>query len=705
MAPKIKLLLIPIVILILLRPEIRAASNEQGSSNETYLPIITASLTGWIGPHSGTVVSIAYDPANPQIVYAGSYGSGVFKSLDGGRSWSPASQGLSNPFIYSLAVDPQHPSTLYAGTYRGQVYKSTNGGSSWKWSGNGMQADAIVYSLAVDPFDTNNLYATTRGDSNGGNPPWNGVVYRSWDAGYSWVPSLFNVGGVDQEDWAYSVAVNSNAHNQVYAATHEHGPYRSDNFGSTWQAVDDGISDLSARAIIINPQPEYAAMLYLGVWHSDSVYKSVNNGGAWFLANGGKPNVKVYSMAMDRFSTETIYLASFSNGILKTTDGAEYWQYAGLLSNDIYSIVIDPIHTNNLLAGTSSDGIYRSADSASNWQHSNTGLDNARVTADVHIPNHPNTIFASVYGSGVYETNDGGRSWQDFNTGLIDKWVEDLVLDPGSTDRLYALTDTAGLFSRDLDSNTGWVKAGSGLPLTTQHPPAFPPNHPFATAETQEYDVTRPQTTTQTLETTIGLLTMIYAPTNPRIAYMGTNGHGVQRSSDGGASWQAAGLAGDAVYSIAVDSNDPNLLFAATGSPGSMKLSTDGGKTWNSANLPQYFYALAASPSEPKTVYAGTGGGIYLYEKNAFRLLGLSSLTVTAVAIDPYRPNVVYAGTTSGAYYSTDNGHHWIPVSSQLNGITIQSMNFDQGISTMVFFDTTTHGIFLASMELENMNH
>jgi photosystem II stability/assembly factor-like uncharacterized protein len=699
MAPKIKLLLIPILFLSILRPELKAASNEEAPLNSAYLPIISYNLTGWIGPYGGTVIAIAYDPTNPQIVYAGTFGSGVFKSLDGGLTWTSVNRGLANLNIYSLAIDPQHPSTLYAGTYRGQVYKSTDGGYSWQWSGAGMQANAIVYSMAVDPFAPDTLYAATRGDSTDGHNPWNGVVYRSLDGSQSWKPSLFDVGGPTIQDWVYSVIVNPNKHDQVFVASHENGPYRSNNSGETWNNIDNGIVDRSGRALVNSPQPEFFTTLYYGVWHFDSVYKSVNSGDLWKGANRSIPNVMVYSMAIDPLSKDIVYIASFSHGILKTIDGADYWLYAGLYTNKIYSIAVNPILTNNLLAGTAGDGIYRSADSSSIWQHSNTGLNNAMVTAQVNLTSNPRRIFASVYGAGVYQSDNRGQTWQEFNSGLTDKWVHYLALNPINPNQLFALTDTGGLFVNNLDNSLGWVKAGSGLPLTAGTEPAFPAGHPFATAEMQEYEFTPQITVTGTQETNTSLLTLAYAPSNPMIAYIGTSEKGVQRSIDGGASWQPAGLSGNDIFGIAVDLNDPNLLYVATGYPGSMKISPDGGTNWQNADLPVYFYALQASPSEAETVYAGTSSGVYRYQSGSFTLLGLSSQTVTALAFDPHKADVIYAGTTSGAYSSVDNGQTWNPIDSQLNGITIQSISFDQSIPNLVYFGTTTHGIFMATIK------
>jgi photosystem II stability/assembly factor-like uncharacterized protein len=697
MAPKTKRILITIIVFFILIPGIQASSNDQAPLDTVFLPVVSYNLTGWIGPYGGTIIAIAYDPVDPQIVYAGSYGSGVFKSTDGGRNWFSVNHGLTNRYVYSLAINPQDTSMIYAGTYRGQVYKTNDGGNSWEWSGNGMQADAIVYSIAIDPFAPDILYAATRGDSTNGHNPWNGVVYRSLDGGLSWMPSLFDVGGTNIQDWAYSVIVNPNKHDQVFAASHENGPYRSNNSGDTWNNIDNGIDDRSGRALVISPQPQYSTILYHGVWHFASVYKTTNSGDLWKGASRSIPNVMVYNMAIDPFSVDTVYVASFSDGILKTIDGADYWLYAGLFTNKIYSIAVNPSLTNNLLTGTAGDGIYRSADSSNSWQHSNTGIDNALVTSLVHSLPDAKKLYASVYGGGVYQSENRGQTWQELNTGLSDKWVHYLILDPANSERLYALTDTGGLFRNDLNNNSGWVKTGAGLPLTIQPMPAFPADHPFATLEMQEYDTT-PQVAISTTQETTGLLTMIYAPSNPQVAYIGTNGHGVQRSSDGGSTWLPAGLGGNVIYSLAVDPSDSNLLYAATGYPGSMKMSSNGGVSWLNAELSLYFYTLLASPSETGVVYAGTNAGVYLYQSGVWTALGLSDQSVTALAFDPHRAGVIYAGTTSGAYYSPDGGNSWYFASDQLSDQTIQMISFDQSIPNVVYFSTKTHGIFLLAV-------
>lgn len=161
----------------------------------------------------GGVVPLVFDPSNPQTLYIGTFiswsgpgvagateptvANGVFKSSDGGASWTHMSTGLpryggpssSNWDVLALAINPANPQVLYAGTSNlyagattGNVYKSTDGGASWNPASTGI-AGQDVRALLIDPADASGetIYAGTGGD--GANP---GGVYRSSNGGTSW---------------------------------------------------------------------------------------------------------------------------------------------------------------------------------------------------------------------------------------------------------------------------------------------------------------------------------------------------------------------------------------------------------------------------------------------------------------------------------------------------------------------------------------
>ncbi len=666
------------------------------SPNLSYLPVINSGLRGWIGPYGGFIVAMAIDPTDPQVLYAGTRGSGIYKSLDGGLSWHAANTGLGSLSINSLAIDPQTHTTLYAGMYKNQIYKSTDGGASWKLSASGMQAEAVVYSIAIDPSQPSRIYAATRGISNNGNPPWSGILYRSMDSGQSWLPVLQNVGGADAQDWAYSLAIDPAHTWSVYAATHEHGPYHSNDYGNSWYPSHDGIYDDSGRSIAINPDTSNGTILYYGVWHYDTVYKSINGGNDWFLSNNGNYYVKVYEIAIDPLHGDTVYLATFNRGVLKTEDGGTFWSSGGLDSSLIYTLSINPTTPTQLYAGTAGEGVFSSPDAGDNWVPANTGIENSMPTAVLAPPSDPYTLYASIYGAGVLRSQDGGQTWTQINSGLTDKYVHTLVYDPAHPWLLYALTDGAGLFRYDLSNGGSWTAVGGGLPLTCTPHPGFPTGHPFASDDLQEA-VQTPASSPDSPLASVNLYSISYAPSNQQVAYMGTGGSGVYKSTNGGDYWNPAGLAGENVTNLAVSPADANLVYAATASAGSLRVSSDGGGTWSSLSLPVTFYAVTTSPAAPAAVYTGTSAGVYRYASGTWKLLGLGSQSITALWVDAANPAKLIAGTTAGAFYTNDGGLTWKTVNPLLDNYPIQAINLDPTQPNHFYFSTSTHGIFTAS--------
>jgi len=690
---KINRILITTVFACLLLFVSYLSSAGQTVTNVTHLPLVVTDLRSWIGPNGGYITAVAIDRYNPKVVYAGTWGSGMFKSQDNGQTWQLANQGLGNLYINSLAIDPTKTTTLYAGTYKNQLYKSIDGGNTWTWSGAGMQDQAIVYSIAIDPTLSSRLFAATRGISNNGNPPWKGVLYKSADAGQTWTPVLTNVGGVDAQDWVYSLAVDPNYHNNIYAASHEHGPYYSYDGGENWNPIDSGITDYSGRAIVIDPRKMDSSTLFYGVWHFATVYKSITRGEDWFLSNNKIGYNKVYTIAIDPLHPDRVYLATFTRGILKTLDGGINWLLGGLQDDNIYSIAIHPTTTSTLYAGTAGNGLQKSLDAGTTWQPANSGIDNAMATTI--IVSDPQRLIASIYGAGVVQSTDRGLTWSTMNKGLGDKFVHALVQNPGVPSLIYALTNTGGLFLNNLNNDTGWVSLGLGLPLTEGDQPAFPADHPFATHEMQEFTISPDNDVSGNQTNNVNLLVMTFAPSNPHIVYMGTGGSGVYRSTDNGHNWLPAGLDGETIQSLAVDQVDSNLVYAATLTPGSIKVSMNGGTSWSDASLPVTIYSLATAPYPYGFLYAGTSAGFYRYKSGNWRQMGLVDQVVTAITINPINQERIYAGTaTNGAFYTNDGGLSWQLADENLNGFTIQSINLDPSSPNIVYFSTKTHGIY-----------
>jgi photosystem II stability/assembly factor-like uncharacterized protein len=194
------------------------------------------------------------------------------------------------------------------------------------------------------------------------------------------------------------------------------------------------------------------------------------------------------------------------------------------------------------------------------------------------------------------------------------------------------------------------------------------------------------------------LLAMSFAPSNAAIAYLGSSGSGVYRSGDGGSTWNPAGLQGQVVTSLAVDSANPDVVYAATGASGTVKWSTNGGQTWNDTPLPAGTipYALSTSSADPDTVYAGTSSGLYKRVSNgAWTLNGLAGQAIAAVTAHPSQVGVLFAGSTAGAFFSRDNGLSWSPGPEELSVIGIKSIVVEPLSGKYVYYATNSSGVYM----------
>ncbi|WP_298009404.1 MULTISPECIES: hypothetical protein [Anaerolinea] len=657
----------------------------------TYLPLISSEPPPqWVGPYGGSVVALETDPRSPNIVYAGTFGAGVYKSTDGGVHWFPARDGLTNLMINSLAVDALHPSTLYAGTYRSGVFKSTDGGLTWAPVNNGIAAGAIVYTLAVDPENSSRVYAGTRIYKDEALPPWKGILYKSEDGGNSWRAVLENVGGSDQQDWVYSIALLPRDPNILLAATHEHGAYLSRDYGRTWSPANTGVDDLSGRAVLFDPRYRNPSVAYMGVWHRTGFYKSTNDVVTWNLL--AYPNVKVYGMALDPQAPENVYAATFSNhGVLKSGNGGQSWAVTGLTNELVYSVLVNPDNSALVYAGVVSNGIYRSSDGAKSWSNMSSGLAHLNVTGLAIVPGIPPRWYAAVYGRGIFLSTDQGQTWTPVNSGLGNLNLRGLFSHPTSPTRLFALTE-GGLYRLDAPSSawmkltlvgedTGTAAKGSVPPLPVSPPDPLTLLMPDGAPAMQ----------TSALPST-AMLTLAFAPSDAGVAYLGTGGAGVYKSMDGGLTWNAAGLNGQSVTALAVHPASPQQVYAATSS-GAVQRSEDGGSTWTPIPAPGgSVYALATDPAEPVRVYAGTASGVYRWDGSAWSALGLTGRAIFALWADAARAGRWIAAGQGGAFLSEDGGMTWVELEPQLRALNVNAVRADPAEPHWMFFLTTESG-------------
>ncbi len=683
-----------------------------------YLPFVVNSLPpdppAFLGLQGGQMMVIAIDPQNTNVLYLGTWGSGVYKSTDSGKSWEPARAGLGNQLIWSLAVDPSNSSIIYAGTHKDGVYKSVDGGSTWFSSSSGIQNSAVVYTIAIDPSNSSRIFIGTRGVAGTcagiSCPPWAGVIYKSSDHGATWTPALSNVGGPNKQFWAYSVAFDPLDSQRALAAFDgSPGLMRSLDSGETWIKATVPPDNPIGRTVIFDPTTTSSIGAYFGGWQAyqyDNVYGSGDSGDHWTQKTNGIAGYDIWKMAITRSSPRALYALTASNGIFKSTDGARTWTRTGFPSNLPADMEVDPTDNNLVYAGAQDTGFYKSSDGGANWALSQDGLITTWSTALLVSPGDVNHLFMSTYGKGVFQSTDRGLTWINMSAGLGSLYIHSLVIDPAHPNILFALTDTAGMYRYDLNVGGSWSSISGGLPAFVEGQMApgsgvlpYSPGYPFAIPEKPDSDVHPELYASQAPAAPASkppYLAMAFAPSDANTAYLGTNGSGVYKSGNGGSAWTPVGLSGSIVWSLAVDQADPNLVYAATNTPGAVRISATGGASWTVSSLPNsslIVYSVAVSTDGSGVLYAGTTNGVYQLAGGNWTALGLPGTTVTALAANPLHAGYLFAGTTNGAFYSSDAGATWQPGPAQLASLTIDAISFDPFHPSMVYYSTTADGV------------
>jgi Tat protein translocase TatC len=277
-----------------------------------------------------------------QTVYAGSFGRGVFKSEDSGKTWTAVNEGMTDPYVYVVVVAPDK--AVFAGTLRGGIFRSRNGGKSWTLVNAGLERLETQVLLAHQGV----LYAGTGSG-----------VYRSKDGGERWVADnqglsnlLVRALVVDHQGTMYAGTTGMGLYRKlagsaqwtritpsrlshprdqlpanfvrslvvdktgsIYAGTADNGVYVSTDRGETWRVIGGQLANASVRGIVIG---ESSWFVGTGV----GMYRSSDRGKTWMQINDGLTERAIQSFAVGRDGT--VY-AGTSGGVFKTEDHGAHW--------------------------------------------------------------------------------------------------------------------------------------------------------------------------------------------------------------------------------------------------------------------------------------------------------------------------------------------------------------------------------------------
>ncbi len=415
------------------------------------------------------MTAVAFDPNQPAILYAGTADAGVWKSVDGGRSWRGASHGLDTPGrlrISDLDIDPRDPRILLAATGAG-LFRTTSGGASW------VAAGPPVALLARSPASPSVLYATTRD-----------AILRSADGGASWQPTAPLAIGF----YVHDLTVDPSRSAVVYAATNG-GVLKTIDGGGVWNLMNEGLS-ANPRAVFvvaIAVDPETPTNVYAANLDGATVFKSLDGGGHWrpsLAGLGPDGEIDFAAITIDPQAPGKVVVAVNRFGrdargeLWRTSDAGATWrrerqtpilQTVATSSNDEGTVV----------AGLFGRGLLISRDGGELWQAVTAGLtalggsavavaptSNPRTEGDVLVATTAGTEFGGG-GAGLERRTAAGSVWQPSDLGLAFRGAAPVVMalafDPDRPRRVYAAS-TAGIFA-SRDGGAHWLRAESTVGL------------------------------------------------------------------------------------------------------------------------------------------------------------------------------------------------------------------------------------------------
>ncbi len=408
----------------------------------------------WIAHNAGlrnlTVVGVTVAPSQPGTIYIQCRSLGVYKSTDGGASWSKTATfnadngpGFDHLLHDGPAVHPTNPDVVWAAS-NGKVYKSVNGGGTWALSSTGTTVNGCdeVRGVVVDPNNPDHLFAGTIAAG------CDGGVFESTNAGASWTNIAgSNVAGSGVGNDAWPIALDASDVNRLYAGSPHNSVYRSITAGQSWLNTPPVAGDHSTYEVVINPQSPSQVWCNEvgGTWVSD------NHGATWTRRTDlfNNQDLQVLRFAP---SNPSIAYATVDNTIWRSDDsGANFAERADILGGP-RCLAVDPADPDVVYVGTWGLGMVKSTDGGQTFAEINSGLPLTQlITANQAFgdPLEPGSMYCILGGNVVYRLDVSGTEWQ-YHAVAPDDFIQ---YERHRPNRWFA---SAGGLWRSLDSGLTW---------------------------------------------------------------------------------------------------------------------------------------------------------------------------------------------------------------------------------------------------------
>lgn len=593
------------------------------------------------GPEGGAVFCVYEHKAN---LYAGTYGGGIFKSSDSGRTWAESNKGLLSLIVSNICSVGD---TLFAGTWGYGICRSVDNGGTWERVFYDSLSEPYTEIKALAAIDST-LFAVTK----------YGNFLRSTTLGVTW--QSLNMSGLPS-DTLFLRFYNQRAFvrlgQYIYTAS-DYGVARTSDNGSSWEFMNNGITDKRLYSIAHD-----GMRLYVGSY-SEGIYISDDNGVSWNQSTNGLPYLDISwfkgipminDIKID--SNGTLY-AGTGGGLYYSNNRGINWQKISIDSApapSVNSVLIASFGAP--FVATLENGVYR-INGFSSATSCNKGFFANTITSLVNLNGE---LAATTWYRGIFTTSDNGGTWENLCNSVVPK----LLFQDGSS---VLLSDSKGIY-RSKDSTKTWTTINKGIADSGwANIVSFVRvgKYLFAGGEGGVWRLTDGDSIWKHLakDTLIG--TCRVGSNMSRLFC--ASAVGFWASDDSGSTWIRKINPSIYGYFSAIAFNG-NHVYAALNNSGVFR-SVNNGNTWLEPDtLLPYIKALVCNDSR---IFAGTnGGGVFVSIDSGAHWKecndGLQSLNITALAC---KDSILFAGTAGSGIFKLDiYGKNSIHNQGRMHGI------------------------------------
>ncbi|MCB0061739.1 MAG: glycosyl hydrolase [Caldilineaceae bacterium] len=660
-------------------------------------------------PRGGRVITVAGHPTERMTFYFGAVGGGVWKTTDGGVYWQNITDGyFTSAAVGAIAVSESDPNVIYAGTgeptirgdvsYGDGVYKTTDGGKTW--TNVGLADTHHISQIRIHPNNPDLVYVAAMGHAFGPNAERG--VFRSKDGGATWEKVLY------KSDKAGAADLTMDATNPriLYASIYEQvrnfwsltsggpdsGIWKSTDGGDTWTELTDnkGLpTGLKGKiGLAVSPaKPERVWAIIEAEDKKAGVYRSDDSGATWTQLTSNRDLIQrpwyYCHIFADPQDAETVYISNLK--VWKSTDGGTNYTEITTPHGDNHGIWIDPNDTQRMINGNDGGGCV-SFNGGATWSTIYNQMTSQFYHLDVdnQFPYH---VYATQQDNSSIAvpsaTEKGGIPWGDcYPAGTGESGY--IAVNPDDPNIVFVgavgSSPGGGGALQRYDHRTKQIR------LVTVWPEAYT----GLGAESMKYRF--PWT-----------FPILFSPHDSGVLY--TCGNHVFRTTDEGSSWETispdltrndpeklvpsggpltldtSGAEHYCTIASFIESQHEKGVFWAGSDDGLLHISRDGGDTWANvtpADLPEWSFitAIEQSPHDAATVYVSATRlklddyNPYLFKTTDYgesweridgsfpTYQGRAQIT-RIIREDPTVAGLLYAGTETGLYFSLDDGRSW----------------------------------------------